>query len=237
MSTENSWERACRERARDEAMQDAKSQWDVVSGEFAPFPYRWEHVQQVVIHAEWLLSQVGADAEVVIAAAWLHDVFKRESNHAQKGAEFAREFLPTTDFPEDKIEAVAQAIAVHAGLTRPADDWKEKSGEPFRPAPPMEPIEAALLWDADKLTKVGPLSVLHYIPYALAEALRQGYSLSTQDFYEENREWIANVGSRIVASFNTEAAQRRAQRLQAVYETFQDALEDVIALSDEEPRS
>ncbi|MCB0077599.1 MAG: HD domain-containing protein [Anaerolineales bacterium] len=233
--SETSWENACREVAEEEAKKDALLQWGMEAGETPPFAYRWEHVQQVVAHARWLLTQVEADADVLIAAAWLHDVRKRKSNHAKKGAKFAKKFLKTTDFPANKIEAVAEVIAQHEGLYRPADDWSEASGEPFRPAPPMGPIEVGLLWDADKLTKVGPLALLHYIPFAIAGAMEVDRSLTTEVFYADNERWINEIGPRIIASFNTEVAQRRATRMQAIYEEFQMGLAKAIDLSEEFP--
>ena len=80
------------------------------------FNYRWEHVTNVVTLALKLADLVGADREVVEAAAWLHDVTKRDGeSHATSGAIFARDFLPQTDFPPEKIDVVARAIADHKG--------------------------------------------------------------------------------------------------------------------------
>ncbi|MGB5058955.1 MAG: HD domain-containing protein, partial [Candidatus Promineifilaceae bacterium] len=83
----------------------------------ASFNYRWEHVQSVVTLATRLGELTGADLEVVEAAAWLHDVRKDAGDsHPRQGAKFAREFLPQTTFPPEKIERVAQAIEDHMGL-------------------------------------------------------------------------------------------------------------------------
>ena len=82
-----------------------------------PFNYRWEHVTTVVTLALKLAELVGADRDIVEAAAWLHDITKRDGEvHAQSGAAFARSFLSQTDFPPEKIEQVARAIADHKGL-------------------------------------------------------------------------------------------------------------------------
>jgi len=112
------------------------------------YNYRWEHVQAVVRLAIRLAALTGADAEVVEAAAWLHDVAKGEdTDHGREGAQAARRILAETDFPPVKIPAVAHAIAQHVGLWRKA---------------PVEPLEAAVLWDADKLSKLGATAVLHF---------------------------------------------------------------------------
>src|SRR5687767_11210787 len=96
--------------------------------------YRWEHVQAVVRLARWLARETGADAEVVEAAAWMHDIAKGQPQHAAAGAVAARGILLETDFPADKIERVVEAITHHEGLFRETV---------------LEPLEAAVLWDAD----------------------------------------------------------------------------------------
>ncbi len=39
-----------------------------------PLPRRWAHSQGVVVAARGLASAFGEDADVLIAAAWLHDI-------------------------------------------------------------------------------------------------------------------------------------------------------------------
>jgi uncharacterized protein len=117
------------------------------------FNYRWEHVQTVVHLAIRLADLTGADRDVVEAAAWLHDVAKPHSpDHGRDGAIAARQILACTDFDVTKIDAVAQAIERHVGLYT---------------AEPVKPLEAAVLWDADKLSKLGATAVLHTIGYGM----------------------------------------------------------------------
>jgi uncharacterized protein len=124
-----------------------------------PFDYRWEHVRAVVRLATRLAECTGADRDVCEAAAWLHDVGRprsqeRRTSHGIEGAAMARDILAQSDFPPDKIEAVVDAIAKHSGL--------ETSDV-------IEPLEAAVLWDADKLTKLGATIVLHATGYFVSE--------------------------------------------------------------------
>jgi uncharacterized protein len=114
------------------------------------FAYRWEHVQAVVRLALRLATLTGVDCEIVEAAAWLHDVAKGSAggDHGREGAAAARTILAQTDFPPHKVEAVADAIAKHVGYAR---------------SEPVEPLEAAVLWDADKLTWLGATSALHIV--------------------------------------------------------------------------
>ncbi len=160
-----------------------------------PFGYRWEHVKAVVTTALRLAELLDADREVVEAAAWLHDVAKdqpdedEQNNHGQAGAAAARRILAETDFCPTKIDAVAQAIAQHVGLVSQQ---------------PVEPLEAAVVWDADKLTKLGATATLH----ATVLGLQEETVSSTQDVTD----WVIqlDMGRRIAASMNTAPAQRAA---------------------------
>lgn len=161
-----------------------------------PFMYRWEHVKAVVKNAIKLAALTGADADVVEAAAWLHDIAKDSGeDHPRQGAKMARQLLVKTDFPEAKIAAVAQAIEEHKGL------WLEA---------PLSTLEAQVLWEADKLTKIGLLAAVHW----LAASIVAGKDNDTEGIIRDHQaaEWRA----RTVASMQTPAArQAAAQRFDA----------------------
>ncbi len=180
-SIELNWRAACRAEADRRAAVEERLKWGVADDSPIPFRFRWEHVQQVVRTGLWLAEELGADPEIVEAAAWLHDVRKTEPDHGLAGAEAARAFLSTTDFSPAKIEAVAQAISQHVGLYRvsapqpPILGEENGSAEPGElppklggqggatSPPPLEPLEAAVLWDADKLTKLGVQALAYYL--------------------------------------------------------------------------
>lgn len=226
------WLEAVKAAAEAGAQEDEARHWgyEATSDKPYPFSYRWEHVQQVVRNGAWLSTQYPeADADVVIAACWLHDVRKVEKSHAEKGALFARQLLRTLDFPQFKIPRVAQAISIHEGLFRPADDWRDSSNEPFRAAPPLRPLEAAILWDADKLSKLGPISHFHFLGWSLSQAVRTGQPLTTLEAHAQNRRYIEKVVPRIIASMNTEAANQRAIALHHAYLAYHQALDTVLA--------
>ncbi len=113
------------------------------------------------------------------------------------------DILAETDFPAPKASQVAMAIRLHEGLFR-------EEG-----ASPLEPIEAAILWDADKLSKLG----VEALAYALSAPYAWGQGLA------ERREGLAaftrEVLARTVHSMNTPparilAAQRYANMLAAL---------------------
>jgi uncharacterized protein len=142
------WRDVVRAAAQEAALASDRAKWEARGSTATAFAYRWEHVQAVVGLANRLAELTGADREIVEAAAWLHDVGKGApgEDHGRAGAAVARTILAQTDFSPHKIEAVADAIAKHVGYCR---------------SEPVEPLEAAVLWDADKLTWLGSMAVLH----------------------------------------------------------------------------
>jgi len=90
------------------------------------------------------------DMEALIIAAYLHDISTIEhgfQNHAQQSAAMAVEFLRKCEVPAPKIAKVEQAILLH---TLPFNIEQRESA----------PLEALLLYDADKLGRLSGLSVV-----------------------------------------------------------------------------
>jgi uncharacterized protein len=193
-NSEATWRSIVIAAAKAQAEQEARSLWHLGEEEPLPFDHRFEHVTQVTALALRLGRALKADLEVVEAAGWLHDVRKGEPQHALAGAAAARTILNTTDFPPDKIDAVVDAISKHEGLFR-------QKGEPT-----LEPPEAAILWDADKLTKLGVQSVLSSMstPYVFGKDMAERWRYVA--------EFADQVLGRTVESMNTKAARRMAER-------------------------
>lgn len=194
------WRKVARTAAHKAALVEDQKRWGDAR---TPFEYRWEHVQAVVRLAVRLAECTGADCQVCEAAAWLHDVSKthsraRSTDHGLDGAVMARDILAQSDFPVEKVEAVTDAIAKHVGLETSA---------------PIEPLEAAILWDADKLSKLGATIVLHGIGYELSkgenttEALIKGLC---------DEQW----GENIVQSLNTAPARAAGRERLSAYQAF-----------------
>jgi HD superfamily phosphodiesterase len=153
------WREACETVLRTFSEEDSIRFWRVAheggaqTSARAIFNYRFEHTLAAVKIARWLAAKTGADAEVLECAAWLHDCAKRlcdpghKDTHAQEASELVEGILADTDFPVEKIPAVRHAIEHHVGL---------------RLANPLEPLETACLWDADKLSKIGAASLVHF---------------------------------------------------------------------------
>ncbi len=195
------WREAVKTAAREATLAEARNRRGV---EETCFNYRWEHVQAVVRLALRLAELTGADGEIVEAAAWLHDICKRgrDDDHGDEGAVAAREILHSTDFPAGKIDAVADAIAKHVGL------WVDE---------PVEPLEAAVLWDADKLSKLGATAVLH-----LAGQKIENGEATTEYLLARltDQPWQPEA----VRSFHTGPAREAGEKRLEVYRTFWEQL-------------
>lgn len=205
-----SWQEGIISIARERSREESLELWGRSSDEEPPFNYRLEHLKAVVQIAEGLALNLEADLEIVRAAAWLHDLAKEgmmeivEDGHGAKGAEEARKILERSDFPEEKIDAVCQAIAEHVGLYRDH---------------PLEPLEAAILWDADKLAKLGAISLVHFL--CLSPSLSQA---TTDSLLAEGRRWLG-LQAKMVESMNTPLGKEMGRERYEVVRGFYEQLE------------
>jgi HD superfamily phosphodiesterase len=134
--------------------------------------------------------------------------------HAIEGAAFARAFLPKTDFPPQKIEAVAQAIEDHMGL------WREE---------PLTNLEAKVLWDADKLSEIGLTAVFHWTGGSLA-----GNKMTNmRNLLSDSRQ--ADWQEKTVASMHTEPARQAARVRMDHFNWLWRALEEELNGDDLQP--
>lgn len=197
-----SWHEVVREAAHQAAVRETEVRQ---GGREVLYNYRWEHVQSVAQVAVRLVEILDADLDVVEAAAWLHDVAKGQGeDHGKDGAIRAEQILGETDFPADKVAAVCDAIRKHVGL------WVKE---------PVEPLEAAILWDADKLTKLGATSVLHFAGYFVSSG-----PCTTAHLIERMKD--TDWQERTLGSFHTAPAREAGKKRLALFQAFIRAAED-----------
>ncbi len=200
------WKEVITSVATARAVGESREKWGQAPGEKPRFNYRLEHIKAVVAIARDLAHRLGGDLEVVEAAAWLHDLSKsydrwpEGDSHGAAGAEEARRLLERTDFPRGKVALVCEAIAKHPGLC------KEGS---------IEPLEAAILWDADKLSKLGATSLVHF----LCSAPSSEEPPTTESILAQGEEWLA-LAARIASSMTTAPAKEMAQERYEVVKVF-----------------
>lgn len=79
------------------------------------FPF---HLVSVVKYAGKLADELGGDKEVILIAAWLHDIgsiiYGRKDHHLT-GAKVAEKKLRELKYPEEKIKLVKKCILNHRG--------------------------------------------------------------------------------------------------------------------------
>jgi uncharacterized protein len=182
------------------------------------------HIERVVANAKKLLRHEKADAEVTLAAAWLHDCVSLPKDHPQRdkasvmAAGKAQEFLDELGFSKEKSSAVGHAVESHS----------------FSAGIPPETIEAQIVQDADRLDALGAIGV--------SRCLMVGGSLdrplyNPDDPFCEQRDaddsrW--NVDHfyvklfRLPATMNTKTARDEAHRRVKFMEMFLDELKDEI---------
>jgi len=107
------------------------------------------HIERVVKTAGKISAEEGADSEIVITAAWLHDCVMLPKKHPERktasklAAEKAVTFLKETSFPSNKLTAVHHAIVAHS----------------FSAGIEPETLEAKTVQDADRLDALGAIGI------------------------------------------------------------------------------
>ncbi len=82
---------------------------------YEPFPF---HFVPMVNYAEKLANELGGDKEIILIAAWLHDIgsiiYGREDHHITS-AKIAEDKLKEFQYPTEKIELIKKCILNHRG--------------------------------------------------------------------------------------------------------------------------
>jgi HD superfamily phosphodiesterase len=192
----------------------ARQYWPGSTPQDEPYyNYRYQHVEQVERDALKLLKAQDGDEDIVLAAVWIHDRYKPQfegEKHAARAAEWVKENLGKTGFPTGKIPAVVYAVANHANPPHTIPEKYE---------------EARILWDADKLNKIGAVMVA----YSLCSC--GAYPQTKVDFAwirNEMRNWLertTNLPDDFYFSLSREIGRERWNTLKA----FCDALDEETA--------
>ena len=135
----------------------------------------FDHIQRVYGLCQRIGAQEGADMEILLAAALLHDSQGshpgqgQRNDHHLRSAEFAGEVLTAEGWPEERIRAVQHCIRAH----------RFRSGGE---AP--ETIEAKVLFDSDKLDVIGAVGVVRALAYAF-QVKQPAFAEPSQSFLED----------------------------------------------------
>ena len=182
------------------------------------FNYRGTHVTEVARIAKYLAGETGADYDVVVMAAWFHDVSKPstvggDGTHHKVGASLAREYLLKEGVDSDVVERVCDAIEKHIGYTL---------------AESVSPLEAQIVWESDKLSKLGITGMM----FNLINGLRYEPNPNMNDILERIRRTLP-ILREIAASMFTEPGRRMAADRMRSYEAFINLLESELNMEHE----
>lgn len=105
-----------------------------------------EHIYRVLGNCVKIAeNEENVDYDTLLAAALLHDIGRngKTKRHNEIGAEMAKRFLKSIDFPQGKVKSVCDAIRTHNN-----ESYGEQSSK-----------EAQILYDADKLDAIGIMGI------------------------------------------------------------------------------
>ncbi len=200
---------------RDATQETARTEWSSAQTDSIPplYDYRFDHVREVVRISRSIAEAEGADKFIVTMGAWLHDVAKPglggKNKHGVEGAKMARAILESKGMAHDLIDRICEVIEMHVGLT-----LKQ----------PLQPIEAQIVWEADKLVKLGVTGFIHYLINGLK--IRPGRNLRA--FAKDLHEFIP-LATQIANSMHTELARKMArERLQILKDISENLQRELI---------
>ena len=131
------------------------------------------HVRRVARHARVIAQAEGADVEVVVSAALLHELFNYPKNHPESHlsgdvcADRAAEVLRAAGYATDRIAAICYCIRVHS-FSRGIDP---------------DTLEAKVLQDADRLDAIGAVGIARC--FSTGAVMRQPFYAPEDPFCQE----------------------------------------------------
>ncbi len=184
----------------------------------------FDHVQRVAHLAVQIARAEGADEEVVLLAALLHDVpttlhATARAAHHLAAADFAQQYLTQRGMALKRIENVVHCIAAHR--------FRDQSLQP-------QTLEAQCLYDADKLDSIGAIGVARAFAFAGAH----GNRLWTEPYgatppaeakpsgadYTPVHEFVYKL-QRLLATLHTPTARQIGEERHAFMVTFYEQLD------------
>lgn len=140
------------------------------------------HIEAVVKNCEILAEKYGADKEIVMIAAWLHDIasvtdYALYEEHHIFGAEMAYDILAKLSYDESKIRIVQNCIRNHRGSV-----YIDKNN-----------VEELCVADADAISHFDSVLSLLYLAYverqmSIEEGMRFVKGKLERSFYKLSKE-------------------------------------------------
>jgi uncharacterized protein len=183
------------------------------------------HVRRVVANARLLTAAEGANLDVVLPAAWLHDCVSFPKNSPDRprasraAAAAASDFLNAAGYDAALIPAIAHAIEAHS----------------FTAGIPPRTIEAKVVQDADRLDALGAIGIARtfVVGGALGRAIYDAAepiprSRVPDDGHNSVDHFFTKLFT-LAGTMQTAAGRREAERRTATMTAFLGELEREIA--------
>ena len=181
----------------------------------------WEHTLRVFRLCRRIGPKEGADMDVLLAAAYLHDIgrsFQDASNgavcHAQKGVEITIPIVSALPLTEKQKENIVHCVRSHR----------------FRGNDAPQTIEAKVLFDADKLDAIGAVGVARAFLFAGEVGARlhspkmnveEAAPYSKDDTgYREYRVKLSKIRDRILTKSGRKLADERHDFMEQFFKRF-----------------
>lgn len=181
----------------------------------------WEHTLRVCRLCERIGRAEGADMDVLLIAAYLHDIGRSSQDasngavcHAQKGAQMAKPVVDKLPLSENQKENIIHCIRSHR----------------FRGNHSPETKEAKVLFDADKLDAIGAVGVARAFLFAGEVGARlhnpkmnientRPYSIDDTG-YREYKVKLCKIRDRILTKEGGKLADERHEFMEEFFNRF-----------------
>ncbi len=164
-----------------------------------------DHVERMTAWCQELGPEVGADMEVLVAGALLHDVgvVIDRKRHFVVGCHRAAEILKEAGFPQEKIDAALHVLEAHSR---------------YGGAPAPETAEARVGQDADALEYIGAIGIIR----AVIRGLNDG---SFDGKISGFPKYLRSVLAKVEGTFHTEKAGELGRSRVEYMRTFLERIE------------
>lgn len=131
-------------------LSDWESEWSaLIKGRCSYSAHDFDHVDRVVSGAKEIALEEGARLDVVVPAAWLHDIVTLPKDHparhlsSKKSASAAYELLQEAEYPSGLLPDIVHCIEAHS----------------FSAGIEPRSLEAWIVQDADRLDAMGAIGI------------------------------------------------------------------------------
>lgn len=166
----------------------------------------YEHTQRVVELCKVIGLELGANMEILIPAAILHDIGRPMDKHASESAVQAKKILENNGLNPMVIDEIIHAIEVHS----------------FSGGGEAKTLEAKILSDADKLDAIGAIGVYRAAQYGVE------HSREFKDFIGHFHEKLLKLSNLLYTEKAREMAEKRHEFLLVYLEQVEKELKGLV---------